>query len=453
MRIKITLIAFSILWNTGLGIGQGQDLGTLETQQPGANVASREAASTVPGAESGMVPFGYDQLRTESPAISSSDLASGAALASSDYVLGPGDIISVIIYGKGGGGPKVSALSPAGDRIVTSSDLGGNGIVFSSKLAISPDGKIFVPPLGEVIAHGLTVTRLQERLAIGLASFYREMNVSVFLVSLRRIQVFVLGQVNQPGIYTASSLTRVSQALAMAGGPTPLASVRQVQIVRAGKVVQIVDLYKFLIEGRKDQNPQLEPGDTIILPISGRTVRIEGEIRRPGIYEFQAGEKLTDLVVMAGGITPQASLEELKIENISRPKEVIGLSTYKLLMDKDPKLDRDLRNGDVITIPAVPKTVTVVGQVQKPGTFLYQPGTLFNYYLGLAGGFGERANTGSITITRWDGSSLKCKRDTEIRPGDTIVIGAMEIKGWRDYLGVMMQGATLFFIIYQVAKK
>ena len=156
---------------------------------------------------------------------------------------------------------------------------------------------------------------------------------------------------------------------------------------------------------------------------------------------------------MAGGITPQASLEELKIENISRPKEVISLSTYKLLMDKDTKVDRDLRNGDVITIPAVPKTVTVVGQVQKPGTFLYQPGTLFNYYLGLAGGFGERANTGSITITRWDGSSVKCKRDTEIRPGDTIVIGAMEIKGWRDYLGVMMQGATLFFIIYQVAKK
>jgi len=97
--------------------------------------------------------------------------------------------------------------------------------------------------------------------------------------------------------------------------------------------------------------------------------------------------------------------------------------------------------------------VTVVGQVQKPGTFLYQPGTLFNYYLGLAGGFAERANGGSITITRWDGSSLKCKRDTPIRPGDTVVIGAMEIKGWRDYLSVAMQGATLFFIIYQVGKK
>jgi len=449
MDFKNLFITSFACFIVALGVAWSQEPGGFDTQQPGADIASREAV----GSETSIAPFGYDQLRIGGQTSFTSDLSGGAALASSEYVLGPGDVVSVIIYGKGGGSARVPSFNPQAERMSTTADLGENGSVFSSKLTITPEGKIFVPPIGEVVAHGLTVAKLQENLVKELASYYREMKVSVFLVSLRRIQIFVLGQINQPGIYTISSLTRASQAVAMAGGPTPLASIRQVQIVRDGKVVQVVDLYLFLIEGRKDQNPLLEPGDTIILPISGRTVRIEGEVRRPGIYEFRIGEKLTDLVVMAGGVTPQASLEDLKIENIGRPKEVISISAFKLLVDKDPKLDRDLRNGDVITIPSAPKTVTVVGQVQKPGTFLYQPGTLFNYYLGLAGGFAERANGGSIIITRWDGSSLKCKRDTPIRPGDTVVIGAMEIKGWRDYLSVAMQGATLFFIIYQVGKK
>jgi len=449
MNFKNFLMASLTCFILGQGILSAQEPGGLDTQQPGTDITSREAV----GGESGTTPFGYDQLRMGGQTSLASDLSGGAALATTDYILGPGDVISVIIYGKGGGSGRMPSYNLTPDRMPTTTDLGGNGVIFNSRLTISPEGKIFVPPIGEVNAHGRTVAKLQEDLVQDLASYYREMKVSVFLVSLRRIQIYVLGQVSQPGIYTISSLTRVSQAVSLAGGPTPLASIRQVQIVRGGKILQVVDLYRFLIEGRKDQNPQLEPGDTIILPISGRTVRIEGEVRRPGIYEFQTGEKLTDLVVMAGGVTPQASLEELKIENISRPKEVISINTYKLLVDKDPKTDRDLSNGDVITVPSTPKTVTVVGQVQKPGTFLYQPGTLFNYYLGLAGGFAERANGGSITITRWDGSSLKCKRDTPIRPGDTIVIGAMEIKGWRDYLSVAMEGATLFFIIFQVAKK
>jgi protein involved in polysaccharide export with SLBB domain len=449
MDLKNVFIVILACFILGQGVVWSQDSGTLDAQQPGADIASREAV----GSDNGSANFGYDQLRMGVQTSQTSDQSGGAALASSDYVLGPGDVISVTIYGNGGGSVRVPSYSASGDRVPMAADLGGTGVIFNSRLTIAPEGKIFVPPIGEVDAHGLTVSKLQEGLTRELASYYREMKVSVLLVSLRRMQIFVLGQVQQPGIYTISSLTRVSQAVALAGGPTPLASIRQVQVVRAGKIVQVVDLYKFLIEGRKDQNPQLEPGDTIILPISGRTVRIEGEVRRPGIYEFQVGEKLTDLVVMAGGVTPQASLENLKVENIGRPHEVISISAFKLLVDKDPKADRDLRNGDVVTVPAAPKTVTVVGQVQKPGTFLYQPGTLFNYYLGLAGGFAERANGGSITITRWDGSSLKCNRDTPIRAGDTIVIGSLDIKGWRDYLNVAMQGATLFFIIYQVAKK
>ena len=98
-----------------------------------------------------------------------------------------------------------------------------------------------------------------------------------------------------------------------------------------------------------------------------------------------------------------------------------------------------------------PFSVTVVGQVTKGGTFEYEPGADFYYYLGLAGGYGERANEGSIRITRWDGTRVKWNQGTEIKPGDTIVIGRSELKGWRDYLEVTLNAANLLFIVWTIS--
>jgi len=105
-----------------------------------------------------------------------------------------------------------------------------------------------------------------------------------------------------------------------------------------------------------------------------------------------------------------------------------------------------------VTVPTEPFTVTVVGQVTLGGSFEYEPGADFNYYLGLAGGYGERANEGNVRITRWDGTRLKWKTGVEIKPGDTIVIGRAELKGWKDYLEVTLNAANLLFIIWTVSR-
>lgn len=349
----------------------------------------------------------------------------GASLAGSDYVLGPGD--QFVIY--------IKSLQERSYRV-----------------GISPEGKIFLPMVGELRVNGLTISMVQELLTFEFAMYLKDFQVSVALSKLRSITVQVLGEVTRPGICSLSALDRISAALGRAGGPNDQASIRAIQLIRKGDTLAVLDLYKYFRKNDQTQNPLLEFGDIIFIPISSNFIRISGQVKSPGRYEVKEGERLLDMIAMAGGLTPRASFEKLKINNIANPDKVTSIDIKQLILDKNEELNVFLNPGDVITIPSMPISVTVVGQVQKPGTFLHEPGTLVSYYLGMAGGYGERANTRNIKINRWGGKTIKAKEGTVVEPGDVVVIGGMEIKGWRDYLSVMGQAATLFFIVWQVAK-
>jgi protein involved in polysaccharide export with SLBB domain len=365
------------------------------------------------------------QLESSSEGIQIPEYNAGAALAGSDYILGPGDEIVIAFWG-----------------IEDTSYL----------LKVSPQGSIIVPPIGDISVNGFSIHHLYDYLKLELSKYVKEPKFSIVLNNLRIIQIQVLGQVKSPGIYNLKSIDRVGQAFWAAKGPNPQASIRTVQLIRKGEIVATLDLYKYFIWNDQVQNPKLEAGDIIFVPIINNTIKIMGQVWKPGRYEVKEGERLMDIINMAGGLTPDASMEYIKINNIADPEKVNNVSVKKLIIDKNEKENVIIKNGDIITVPASPKTVTVVGQVQKGGTFLYEPGTLISYYLGLAGGYGERANTGNIKINRWGGKTIKARENTMVEPGDVIVIGGMEIKGWRDYLTVMGQAATLFFIIWQVAK-
>ena len=113
------------------------------------------------------------------------------------------------------------------------------------------------------------------------------------------------------------------------------------------------------------------------------------------------------MIAMAGGLTSRASFEKLKINNIADPDKVTSIDVKQLILDKNEGLNVFLKPGDIITIPSYAGISDYSGQVQKPGTFLHEPGTLVSYYLGMAGGYGERANTRNIKINRWGGENHK----------------------------------------------
>ena len=266
------------------------------------------------------------------------------------------------------------------------------------------------------------------------------------------IKVQVLGQVRNPGIHTLQAFDRLGHAIGAAGGPNDQASIRSVVLMRGGGPIDTLDLYRYLADNVQAENPELKDGDIVFFPVAENMVTVVGQVFKPGRYEIKPGERLRDVITMAGGFTPISTRESIKIQNIANLDSIISIDFRRFAILQDDKLNIGLAVGDIITVPTTPTTVTVVGQVQKGGTFPYEPGTLLSYYIGLAGGYGERASTGNIKINRWGGKTVKGKEATVIEPGDVVVVGEMQIKGWRDYISVSGQLLTMFFIIWSVSK-
>ncbi|MCU0605886.1 MAG: SLBB domain-containing protein [Candidatus Edwardsbacteria bacterium] len=266
------------------------------------------------------------------------------------------------------------------------------------------------------------------------------------------IKVQVLGQVRNPGLHTLQAYDRVANAVGVAGGPNEQASIRSVVLIRGGQPIDTLDLYRYMTQNRQEENPEVRDGDIVFFPLAENMVTIAGQVFRPGKYEIKQGERLMDAIVMAGGFTPIATRENIKVQNIARLDSVISIDFKRLSIDRDPALDIPLQEGDIITVPTTPTTITVVGQVQKGGTFPFEPGTLLSYYIGMAGGYAERASTGNIRINRWGGKAVKGKESTTMEPGDVVVVGEMQIKGWRDYINLLAQVTTMGFIVWQVAR-
>ncbi len=266
------------------------------------------------------------------------------------------------------------------------------------------------------------------------------------------IKVQVLGQVRNPGLLNLQAYDRLATAVGAAGGPTEQASIRSVVLMRGGQAIDTLDLFKYLVMNRQAENPEIHDGDIVFFPVADNMVTIVGQVFKPGKYEIKSGERLMDAIVMAGGFTPIATREAIKVQNIARLDSVVSIDFKRLSIDRDSALNIPLQEGDIITVPTTPTTITVVGQVQKGGTFPFEPGTLLSYYIGMAGGYAERASTGNIRINRWGGKAVKGRENTIMEPGDVVVVGEMQIKGWRDYINLLAQVSTMGFIVWQIAR-
>lgn len=137
---------------------------------------------------------------------------------------------------------------------------------------------------------------------------YIGVQASVSLGELRSIRVFVLGEARNPGSYSVSSLSTITNALYVSGGIKQTGSLRNLQHKRDGKLVGTLDLYDLLLKGDSSNDNRLQPGDVIFIPSVGRRAGIEGEVYRPALYELKNENTLADLVGMAGGLTLRRTL-------------------------------------------------------------------------------------------------------------------------------------------------
>lgn len=256
-----------------------------------------------------------------------------------NYKIVPKDVVSVILYG-----PKSDNLS----------------------LTVDKDGNVVIPSFGPLRIAGLSFSDAKKTLTDALMAAYPNVGVTVNIAQFSTIQVTLAGEVATPGLYNLSSFSTIKEALIAAGGLAKNGSMREVQIKRGGRVVTTVDLYRIIRGTGKSYEYLLKAGDVIVVPIAGKSVTIDGYIKRPAIYEVKSSEKLSDLIKYAGGLSASANKNDIRITRYEghQKLKVISLSSSeaakKSLMDQDAVyvygLDKSNLSG-----------ITLYGSVVKPG--------------------------------------------------------------------------------------
>lgn len=242
----------------------------------------------------------------------------------SNYVLSPGDQITVKIY------------SPALD--------------IDQAYTINKDGTITLPKIGPVALAGTKAGELEATLKNYLGRILTNFNVYATVGQLKGIEIYVVGQTANPGKYIVSSVSTLINALFATGGPTAKGSMRNIQLVRQGKVVGVVDLYQFLLNGDSSRDLVLQSGDVIKIPPVGPQVALLGSIPNPAIYELGPGETSNSLEAVlryAGNTSVFTSPLQVSIERID-PDKLKPLSAMAISLNKEG-LQTRLKAGDIVT--------------------------------------------------------------------------------------------------------
>jgi polysaccharide export outer membrane protein len=269
--------------------------------------------------------------------------------APDSYRVGPGDTINVYMYGN------------------EEADLA---------LSINREGQLILPRLGPLSVAGLTFAEVKEVIEARVASQLVATKAVVSLGKLRSINVFLAGDVLAPGSYSVSGLSTVLQVLYAGGGITEIGSLRNILVKRRGKVVAKLDAYDILLRGDTSGDIRLSSGDTVFVATVERLVSLEGEVKRPAIYETLPTDTLGDLLKMSGGLSALGYAKSASIE-----RRVPGQSSVTRVQVNlaDPKdLGQALFNGDRLVVAAIRKEignqVLLRGAVARPGGYAWFDG-------------------------------------------------------------------------------
>ena len=268
-----------------------------------------------------------------------------------DYVVGPGDEVVLRLWG------SVDA---------------------DFRAVVDRNGQISLPRIGTFRVAGTPASQLESTLRSQVAKVFKNFEINASLGQLRAIQVFVVGQAKRPGTYTVSSLSTLLSALFEVGGPASTGTLRGVQLRRDGRLVTTLDLYKFIADGDKSTDRQLQPGDVIVIPSAGPRVAMLGSIDNPAIYELGSEqEPLSRILTYAGSLRALTSLHKVLVERINPGEPTAPRAVQERALDA-AGLAANLRDGDVVTLfmisPQFSNAVTLRGNVASPLRYAYKPG-------------------------------------------------------------------------------
>ena len=339
-----------------------------------------------------------------------------------NYVLGPGDEVIIDIWGSNE------------DHI---------------REVISPDGNIMVSQLGPLYLNGMNINQANKYIKNAFAKKYsgmtdEETDIQVSLGQIRTIQVDILGEVATPGTYRLSPFSSVFHGLYRAGGINDIGTLRNIQVLRNGKMVAGIDVYDYLFEGKSDGNIRLQEGDVIIVPPYQQLINVEGNVKRPMYYEIKPNETVQDLLNYAGGFTGDAYSEIIRLSRQN------GNQNELYNIEKGEFDTYRLQDGDMLTVGTILDRYTnkaeLQGAVFRPGMYAINPEMhTVGQLIATADGLMEDAFTGRALLYR-EGPELQLEilaidladilagrtPDIELQRNDMLVISSykeLETKG------------------------
>lgn len=301
-----------------------------------------------------------------------------------NYILGPGDELQISIYGVQ---------------------------EYNANIPVSTEGKISIQYVGQISVAGMPIEAATQKIKSAIANVYStvrsgQSQVSVSLGQIRTIKITVVGG-KQPGNYSISSLATVYNALHLAGGPGKNGSYRNIELIRNNKVFRNIDIYRFLVKGDQSDNVNLKDNDVIRIPAYNHRVTVEGEVKRPGIFEMKKGETFSDLLNFSSGFNEfaytaavnvvQKTGKEFKVHDINE-------SDFKSYIPQ---------SGDVFRITKIldrfENRIKIAGAVFRPDYYSFTEGMRISDLVARAEGLKEDAYSKRARIIR-----LKSDLTTEI---------------------------------------
>ena len=292
-----------------------------------------------------------------------------------NYVLGPGDEVQVSVYGVQ---------------------------EFNASIPVSTEGKITIQYVGQISVSGMTIEAATQKIIGAIARVYStvgsgQSQVAVTLSRIRTIRVTIIGS-KQPGNYSISSLATVYNALFLGGGPGKNGSYRNIELLRDNKVFKNIDIYRFLVNGNQSDNVGLKDNDVIRIPAYNQRVTVEGQVKRPGIFEMKKGETFADLLSFASGFNElaytasvnvlQKTAKEFKVRDV----KFAEFNTYKPL------------SGDVFRVTKIlnrfENRIKIDGAVFRPDTYSFYEGMRVSDLIAKAEGLKEDAYSNRARIIR-----------------------------------------------------
>jgi len=257
------------------------------------------------------------------------------------YILGPGDVVTVSIFGR------------------SQADL---------QFTIKPDGFIEPANLPKIYLKGISLGQAREVVRRRLQNFYQfdKGQFALTLTTARTLTIQITGAVAQPGTYTLSAYNTAFNALIAAGGPSKLGTVRNIQVINGGKVKEL-DVYEYLFNPQKQSDYYLQNNDILYIPFIGDLVEVKGSVKQVGVFEMKEKETFSDLLDYTGGYLSDALRDEIQLVRKNKEgsfvKEYSGAELAKLTFEDGDKVIIATQTSDKKDY------VEVNGWVDYPGIY------------------------------------------------------------------------------------